>query len=109
MSWVSILRALEDSLNNYGSSARACFRYVTNSTYLPGQGPSSHAVVSDISPVQNAPPFCGSGLVHVLIRVLVPDAHDTEHVAQVPQSANSPSTGEGNGWDNICIRSSVYF
>ena len=58
---------------------------------LPGQPWSLQVYVSSVVPAQCLPPFCGSGLVHVLLRVLVPPPHVAVHTDQSLQSDQPPS------------------
>jgi hypothetical protein len=50
--------------------------------------------LSPAKPTQSAPPYCGTGFVHVLDLFCDPPPQVTEHVAQLVQSSQSPSTGK---------------
>ena len=47
---------------------------------------------SPAKPTQSAPPYCGTGFVHVLDLFCDPPPQVTEHVAQFVQSFQPPST-----------------
>jgi len=59
---------------------------------LPGHAFIKQKLVSSGNPLQSSPPCAGGGLSHVLVRVLVPLPHVTEHVVHVPQIDQPPST-----------------
>jgi hypothetical protein len=48
--------------------------------------------LSPEEPTQAAPPYCGTGFVHVLDLFCDPPPQVTEHDAQFVQSSQSPST-----------------
>jgi hypothetical protein len=48
--------------------------------------------MSPAKPTQSAPPYCGTGLVHVLDLFCDPPPQVTEHVAHFVQSSQPPST-----------------
>ena len=48
--------------------------------------------MSPVKPTQSAPPYCGTGFVHVLDLFCDPPPQVTEHIAQFVQSSQPPST-----------------
>jgi len=66
--------------------------------WLPGHEFIIQVVVSCCGPGQSSPLSVGGGLLHVLVRVLVPSPHVTEHELHDAQIDHSPSTK-----DNICL------
>jgi hypothetical protein len=61
---------------------------------------------SPAKPTQSAPPYCGTGFVHVLDLFCDPPPQVTEHVSQFVQSSQSPSTRKQTDKRNININPS---
>ena len=59
---------------------------------LPGHPRTVHWLVSVLFPMHVLPPFCGGGLEHILVRVLVPCPHDVLQVVHGTQFDHAPST-----------------
>ena len=59
---------------------------------IPGQAPSSHALVSLVAPVQGFPPWAGAGAVQDLARDFVPVRQETEHADQLDHAVKFPFT-----------------
>ncbi|KAH3852694.1 hypothetical protein DPMN_095207 [Dreissena polymorpha] len=54
----------------------------------------------DVSPVQSAPRFSGSGFEHSRTRICCPEPHVTEQGPHIPQYVQPPSTYENNKSDS---------